>query len=166
MIRVLGALKSVLELETVEYKQMLALAAEKKEVLFKSDVQGLELIVARELTALKKIKQLEAEREALIGKAAALSHRPKNTMRLSDMIELLDGELRADFINIRDELSNVVAQLKSSNKANKGLIETQLQYASFCVNLLAGHAGPLSTYSNVGQMNDKEELTYLIDRSI
>lgn len=166
MIRVLSALKSVLELETGEYKQMLALAAEKKDVLFKNDVQGLELIVARELTVLNKIKQLEAEREALIAKAAALSHRPQSTMRLSDMIDLLDGDMRTDFIKIRDELSDVVAQLKNSNKANKGLIETQLQYASFCVNLLAGNAGPLSTYSQVGQMNNKEELTYLIDRSI
>lgn len=166
MIRVLSALKSVLELETAEYKQMLALAAEKKDVLFKNDVQGLELIVARELTVLKRIKQLEAEREALIAKAAALSHKPQSSMRLSDMIDLLDGDMRVGFIKIRDELSDVVAQLKSSNKANKGLIETQLQYASFCVNMLAGNAGPLSTYSHVGQINDKEDLTYLIDRSI
>ena len=166
MIRVLGALKSVLELETAEYKQMLALAAEKKDVLFKNDVQGLELIVAREMTVLKRIKQLEAEREALIARAAILSHRPKNAIRLSDLIEMLDGDMRAEFSRIRDELTDVVSQLKNSNKANKGLIETQLQYASFCVNLLAGHTGPLSTYSHAGQMNDKEELTYLIDRSI
>jgi flagellar biosynthesis/type III secretory pathway chaperone len=163
---VLNTLKSVLELETVEYKQMLALAAEKKGVLFKNDVQGLELIVAREMAVLKRIKQLEIEREILIGKAAMLSHRPKNTMRLSDMIELLSGETRTNFIKVRDELSGVVTQLKNSNKANKGLIETQLQYASFCVNLLSGHTGPLSTYSNVGEMNDKEELTFLIDQSI
>ncbi len=166
MIRVLTALKSVLMLETVEYKQMLALAAEKKDVLFSNDVQGLELIVARELTVLKRIKQLEAEREALIAKAALLSHMPKNTMRLSDMIEMLDGDMRAEFVLIREELSDVVSQLKNSNNANKGLIETQLQYASFCVNLMSGHTGPLSTYSQVGQMNDKEELTFLIDQSI
>lgn len=166
MIRVLSALKSVLMLETVEYKQMLALAAEKKAVLFQNDVQGLELIVAREMTVLKRIKQLETEREALIAKAAVLSHRPKSTMRLSDMIELLDGDMRTDFVRIREELSDVVLQLKNSNQANKGLIETQLQYASFCVNLLSGHTGPLSIYSNAGHMNDKEESTFLIDQSI
>ncbi len=166
MIRVLNALKSVLELETVEYKQMLILAAQKKEVLFNNDVQGLELIVAREMTVLKRIKQLENERELLIARAAMLSHRPKNTMRLSDMIEFLSDDMRTEFIRIRDELSDVVSQLKNSNKANKGLIETQLQYASFCVNLLAGHTGPLGTYSPVGQVNDKEEKTFLIDQSI
>ncbi len=166
MIRVLNALKSVLVLETVEYKQMLALAAEKKDVLFKNDVPRLELIVAREMTVLKRIKQLETEREALIAKVAMLSHRPKSTMRLSDMIDMLDGDLRAEFIQIREELSDVVLQLKNSNQANKGLIETQLQYASFCVNLMSGHTGPLSTYSNAGQMNDKEEATFLIDQSI
>jgi flagellar biosynthesis/type III secretory pathway chaperone len=145
---------------------MLALAAEKKGVLYKNDVQALELIVAQEMTVLRRIKQLETEREALIGKAAMLSHRPKSTMRLSDIIELLSGEIRAEFIKVRDELSTVVQQLRNSNKANKGLIETQLQYASFCVNLLSGHTGPLSTYSNVGEMNNKEELTFLIDQSI
>ena len=38
MIRVINALKAVLQLETVEYKQMLALAADKKDALFKNNV--------------------------------------------------------------------------------------------------------------------------------
>lgn len=167
MIRVLNALKAVLALETTEYKQMLALAAEKKAALFKNDVPCLELVVAQEMAVLKRIRLLEADREALIGKAAALSHKDKSTMRLKDIIETINGDMRDEFIRIRDELSDVVTQLKLSNKANKGLIETQLQYASFCVNLLSGQINSLSTYSNVGEMNDRqEEATFLIDQSI
>jgi len=166
MIRVLNALKSVLELEAAEYKKMLVLAAEKRDVLFKNDVKGLELIVAKELSVLKAIKHLEAQREELIGKAAVLSHRAKDTMRLTDIIEILNGDLKEEFIRIRGELSGLVAELKKSCKANKGLIETQLQYASFCVNLLSGQAGPLSLYSHEGEINNKEEITYLVDRSV
>lgn len=167
MIRVINALKAVLRLETVEYKQMLALAAEKKDALFKNNVADLDVVVAREITVLKRIKQLETEREALIEKAATLSHRPKSTMQLKDIIELVSGELHEEFVQIRDELNNVITQLKLSNDANKGLIETQLQYASFCVNLLAGHVGALGTYSNAGGMNEKQEkVTFLMDQSI
>lgn len=167
MIRVLNALKAVLQLETVEYKQMLELAVEKKEALFKNNVAELDLIVAREITVLKRIKQLEAEREALIEKAATLSHKPKNTMQLKDIIELVSGDLQEEFVRIRDELNAVIMQLKLSNNANRGLIETQLQYASFCVNLLAGHVSALGTYSHAGGIDEKQEkATFLIDQSI
>ena len=47
MIRVINALKAVLQLETVEYKQMLALAADKKDALFKNNVADLDAVVAR-----------------------------------------------------------------------------------------------------------------------
>lgn len=167
MNRVLTALTTVLTLETAEYKQMLALAQEKKEVLFKNDVAALEIVVAREMNVLKTIKQLEAERESLIDKAAVLSHMPKKDMRLKDIIELTSGDMRNEFIRIRKELQDVVMELKRCNKANKGLIETQLQYANFCVNLFSDQTGILSTYSNAGEMNDKqEEATFLIDQSV
>ncbi len=167
MIRVLNALKAVLQLETVEYKQMLALAADKKEALFNNNVADLDVVVAHEITVLKRIKQLETEREALIEKAAVLSHRPKSTMRLTDIIELVSSDMREEFKRIRDELNDVIMQLKLSNQANKGLIETQLQYASFCVNLLAGHVSALGTYSNAGGMNEKQQkATFLIDQSV
>jgi len=167
VIRVLTALKAILQLETVEYKQMLALAAEKKDALFKNNVADLDVVVAREITVLKRIKQLEAEREALIEKAAVLSRLSKSTLNLSDIIELVSGDMREEFIRIRNELHDVIAQLKLSNKANKGLIETQLQYASFCVNLLSGHVGTLSTYSHAGGISDKQEkATFLIDQSV
>jgi flagellar biosynthesis/type III secretory pathway chaperone len=164
---VLNALKAVLQLETVEYKQMLALAAEKKDALFKNQVSDLDAVVAREITVLKRIKQLEKEREALIERAAVLSHRPKSTMHLNDIIEIASGDMHEEFIRIRDELNEVIMQLKLSNKANNGLIETQLQYASFCVNLLSGHVNMLGTYSNGGGMNEKQEkATFLIDQSV
>ena len=167
MIRVINALKAVLQLETVEYKQMLALAADKKDALFKNNVADLDAVVARETTVLKRIKQLEAEREALIEKAAVLSHKPKSTMRLTDIIELVSGDMREEFTRIRDELNDVIMQLKLCNKANKGLVETQLQYASFCVNLLSGHVGAIGTYTNAGGMNDKQQkATFLIDQSV
>lgn len=166
MIRVLTALKSVLELETVEYRQMLALAAEKRDVLLKNDVAGLEFIVARETVVLKRIKQLETEREALIARTAALSHRPKDALRLTDIIAMAGGELRGELVRLRGELGELTERMKNSNTMNRGLIETQLQYANFCVNLLSGQEGTLSVYSNAGEMNDKEDLTYLIDQSI
>jgi len=167
VIRVLNALKAVLQLETVEYKQMLALAAEKKDALFKNNVDDLEVVVAREVAVMKRIKQLEAEREALIQKAEILSHRPKSTMRLTDIIELVSGDMHDEFIRIRSELNDVITQLKISNTANKGLIETQLQYANFCVNLLAGNVGILGTYSNAGAIDDNQEkATFLIDQSV
>ena len=61
---------------------MLALAAEKKDALFKNNVADLDVVVAREITVLKRIKQLEAEREALIEKAAVLSRLSKSTLNL------------------------------------------------------------------------------------
>lgn len=168
MQRVFSALQNVMQQEVDEYTRMLALADEKKDALIKNDTGMLDLVVAKEWAVLKTIKQLEAQRESLIERAEALCHRPKGSMRLSDMISIVRDDMRSDFIRIKSELSELVLNLKGKNAANKVLVETHLQYATFCVNLLSGSLNAsLNTYSNSGEMNDgQEQSTLKIDQSV
>ncbi len=168
MIRVLSALKDVMRQEVDEYTQMLAFAEEKKEVLLKNDTAELDIIVAKEWIVLKKIKQLEAQRESLIERTEALCHVQKGSMSFQDIINVTKGEMREDMMQLKSQLSNVVLRLKGQNAANKILIETHLQYSAFCVNLLSGSINSsLNTYSHSGELSDKQENgTMLIDQSV
>lgn len=158
MDRLITALQKVLKQETKEYSEMLALAGEKKECLIKNDVEVLEHIVAKEWTVLKKIKQLETEREGLIGKIAALCRMPKETLRLEHILSFLDGHIQDDFMRIKKELENVLSELSGRNIVNRGLIDTHLAYSAFCVNLLTGHLNnKLGVYSHSGVMHERQE---------
>ncbi len=158
MNRLITALQSVLKQEIKEYSQILAFAGEKKESLLKNDVAYLERIVGKEWTVLKKIKQLESERENLIGRIAVLCRIPKETLRLEHIMDVLDADLRQSLKNIKKELETVLAELMEQNFINKGLIDTHLAYSAFCVNLLTGHLNKkLGVYSHSGVVMERHD---------
>ena len=137
---------------------MLALAEDKKTALMKNDVTHLESIIAKEWALLKVIKQLETERESLIGRIAALCHLPKETLRIEHIIDVLKAGMQDEFIHLREELAGVLSRLSETNLVNRGLVDTHLAYSAFCVNLLSGQShSPLSTYSHSGAVNARQE---------
>jgi len=166
--RLITALQAVLKQETKEYGLILALAGDKKESLLKNDVAELERIVAKEWVALKNIKQLETEREGLIGKIAVLCRMPKETLRLEHIIDVLDNDIKQDFKRIKKELESVLEELSEQNFINKGLIDTHLAYSAFCVNLLTGHLNKkLGVYSHSGAMMDRHDTgNLLVDQMV
>ncbi len=168
MDRLITALQAVLKQETKEYSLILALAGEKKESLLKNDVAELERIVAKEWVVLKKIKQLETEREGLIGKIAALCRMPRDTLRLEHIMDVLDDDIKQDFKRIKKELESVLEELSEQNFVNKGLIDTHLAYSAFCVNLLTGHLNKkLGVYSHSGVIMDRHETgNLLVDQMV
>ncbi|MFA5675336.1 MAG: flagellar protein FlgN [Christensenellales bacterium] len=168
MDRLITALQAVLKQETKEYGLILALAGDKKESLLKNDVAELERIVAKEWVALKNIKQLETEREGLIGKIAVLCRMPKETLRLEHIIDVLDNDIKQDFKRIKKELESVLEELSEQNFINKGLIDTHLAYSAFCVNLLTGHLNKkLGVYSHSGAMMDRHDTgNLLVDQMV
>ncbi len=163
MDRLITALQTILEQEIKEYKQIFALAKEKKQVLIKNDLAGLDRIVIKEWASIEKIKELETRREGHMGQIAALCHMPEETLRMEHIIEVLRDERQDVFICLREELARVLFELSNLNLVNKGLIDTHLAYSDFCVNLLRGQINlTLGTYSQTGTVNDRHEGSHLL----
>lgn len=168
MDRLIAALKTVLEQETKEYKLILELADKKKQALIKNDVDTIDGIVSKEWMRLKKIKQLEYERESLIERIAALCRMQKETLRIEHIIDVLQGEVREEFVHIREELARTLSELSGRNLENRGLIDTHLAYTNFCVNLLTGHLNSkIGNYSHSGAMTQRpESANLLVDQMV
>lgn len=168
MDRLIAALKTVLKQETIEYKLILGLADEKKRALIANDVDKLDAIVSKEWASLKKIKQLEAERESIIERIAALCRMPKETLRIEHIIDVLQGDVREEFVHIRVELARALSELSGRNLENRGLIDTHLAYTNFCVNLLTGHLNSkIGNYSHSGVMTQRpESANLLVDQMV
>ncbi len=163
----LSDLKEVMQQELVAYKEILSKSKQKKEALLHNDVTGLDRIVALEWNLVKTIRELEKEREDLIEKIALACGLPGGDLRLDTIAEMPKGGMKAEFIQLKSELSHVITEVESLNMVNRGLVDTHLQYSAYCVNLLTGHINTLNTYSHSGRMSETQEnATLILDRMV
>ena len=76
-------------------------------------------------------------------------------------------KLHEELKNLAAELENTVSKLRRIGMANKMLIDAQLQYASFCINLMTGSQDTLNTYSGSGRMETGSGMhRSLVDQTI
>ena len=167
MNSILTELQEVMQQELVAYKEILAKARQKKEALLKNDVSMLDHIVAHEWNLVKTLRQLEKEREGMLRSIAREQGIDEKKISLTDIVDMLEGSPREEFAALKTELKHVIAEIDTINRANKGLVDTHLQYSAFCVNLLTGHLNTLNTYSYSGQMSEAQEsATLVFDRMV
>jgi flagellar biosynthesis/type III secretory pathway chaperone len=160
------SLKDVIQQELVAYKDILSKAKQKKEALLKNDVAFLDRIVAHEGSIIKTVRELEGQRESLIRSIAGKHGFDTKTATLADIADLFP-EGREALLILKSELVQVLAEIERLNAANKALLDTHLQYSSFCINLLTGGVSTLNTYSYSGRISDAQERkTLVLDRMV
>ena len=162
----LTGLIDVVQQELSVYQSVLGKANQKKEALIKNDINMLEHIVARESGVVKTMQELERRRESLIRAIAQKHGLDEKTATLAD-IAALYPEKSETLLTLKTQLGSVVAEIQKLNEANRALLDTHLQYTSFCVNLLTGAASTLNTYSYSGRISEPQEnKTLMLDRIV
>ncbi len=143
------------------YRNLLELSVQKRVVLIQNDVPALEGIVQREKGLVQTTRELETQRQKLMdGIAADLDIGSEDTT-LTRVVEVCEEPLKGEFISLKEELRGVVAELSQSNDTNKKLIQTHLDYTSFCIRLLTD-AGEGQTYNNKGATNEEGSNKYRV----
>jgi len=145
-------LKEIIKNEIDIFKELLFLADQEKDAVVGNHVDALSAIVEKQQAALSNVKKAENERTRTLANIHAGSGLPEGKSRLSDIIGTAQGELHEDLKNLAAELENTAAKLRRVGMVNKMLIDTQLEYASFCINLMTGSQDTLNTYSGSGRM--------------
>jgi flagellar biosynthesis/type III secretory pathway chaperone len=159
-------LADVVQQELAVYQGILGKANQKKEALIKNDVNMLDHIVARESGAVKTMQELEERREGLIRAIAKKHGLDEKKVTLADIAALYPEESDA-LLTLKSDLSRVLAEIQKVNEANRALLDTHLQYTSFCINLLTGAASTLNTYSYSGRISEPQESkTLMLDRTV
>ncbi|HWR22914.1 MAG TPA: flagellar export chaperone FlgN, partial [Feifaniaceae bacterium] len=69
------------------------------------------------------------------------------------IIKNVPDEERRELDRLRGRYQEVVRELSALNELNQGLLQTQLQYTSFCMDMLMQAKPVGGTYGSTGQAN-------------
>lgn len=165
MERLFEKLRNLIARQTAAYSKLLELSRKEKEAIIKNDVPELNNIVEEEQKELKCIARLESERKELFCNISEETGLKKLYIR--DIIGMTQGAVREELSATEEQLEKTAEELNRINKLNKTLIETQIQYSSFYMNLLTGPVKTMDTYSNSGRLNEKNAANNrLLDQTI
>lgn len=132
-------------------EQLLALSHEKREVIIAGNTDRLTEIVQLELRSLSTIRHIERGREQRVAELSAVSGVPAETLTISALIELAQGEQRLQLKRLQVELVQLLGAQMTINRLNAQLLETQLEFSNVMLNLLVGTDDPLNNiYSGDG----------------
>lgn len=162
----ISLLVDILKQECEIYKGLLEISEQKKDILMQGDVDALDDMVSREKEALQKISSLERMREDTAGSVALEQSISAQNVRLEEIIETCSGKEKDALERIKSELEEVVEALSINNAHNKMLIDTQLQYSAFCIEMLTGQTNMTNTYTNSGKVSDTAVKRSLLDQTV
>ncbi|MFV9566929.1 flagellar protein FlgN [Thermoanaerobacter mathranii] len=147
----------VLRGETEIYKVLLDLAIKKTDVIIAGKIKELDKIVQMEKQLVKKLMELEGQREDILEKVDI-----EGKMTITDVIESVSSEEAENLKDIKYNLTNILKELEERNKLNAALIEQALEYVNYSIqtisNALESNDG---VYGNNGNM---KRYTSLIDK--
>jgi hypothetical protein len=150
----LVGLKSVMIEEKKVYEELLRIANEKKEALIKNDTDRMDEFVKLEKKAMRDVRELNRKTTQtldMIARAHHLDHSPD----LSQIIGLIPEEdERESMCRLQEAFQQTIQELMTRNELNQRLIETQLQYMAFCLELFTQGDPVGATYGHSGHVNE------------
>ncbi len=143
------------------HQMLLDIAIQKKEVLIHNEVNMLNGIVQRERQLVLRAGELEEQRQELVEDLAGHLSMEGNELSFANVIELCDEPLKREFCDLKKDLGDIVLQLRQNNDINKRLIQTHMDYTSFCIRMLTD-SGEGQTYNNKGGTNGDPSVNFRI----
>lgn len=146
-------LGELLEQELKILEELLVISEEKTEILVENDVEKLESVLPKEEELIKGIVSLENERMSVLNNWGVAMETP-----ISDIINKVP-EGSEELKELGDKLSDVMSKLKRKNDLNNSIMQENLDWLDFNLNLIT------STQAPVGYDDENRE-TSAGDRSI
>lgn len=164
MEQLLDKLKDLLTRQTAAYAELHNLCGQEKEAIIKNAVPEVEKIVLKEQVVLKTVKKLESERGELFSHFSEKCGLEKPMLK--DIIALAKPDISGELETLAEKLEDIIRELRQLNTLNKKLIETQLSYTSFCINLMSAQSDSMGTYSGSGRLKEKNASRPMLDQSV
>lgn len=157
----------IFTVEKTVYNELLRLSKLKKDILIKNDVDELNKIILKEKQANKKIIALEKRRESSVEKIAMQCSKQAADVTLDVITDMAQGMMKKQLMDLKDNFTLLLKELSDSNDINKDLINTQLDYTAFCLDVMTQSTNTSETYNNAGGVNDdKKQRIGIIDQKV
>ncbi|MDL2289325.1 flagellar protein FlgN [Clostridia bacterium OttesenSCG-928-F22] len=155
--------KAMLE-EREIYQDLLHKAEEKQTALVENNTQAINEILEYETTVIGTLKGSNKETQSIledIQQEFQLEQLPS----LTDLINIVETEAdKQQLRELQDDFREIVQELSDRNQLNQRLIETQLQYTAFNLEILTQGQALGDTYSQSGEIKESNtERVGLID---
>ena len=151
MAGLINELLTVLNEQTENYENLLALSHEKHQVLVENDVKALQKITNVENIIVGNNQRLEKKRVKITADISTVLGKRESDMTLSLLAEMIkQQEEYPALVDVSKRLRTAVEDLKEVNDRNKTLLEFSLDYIDFTMNLVRSSASdaPPSNYNN------------------
>ncbi|KAA8997988.1 flagellar protein FlgN [Paenibacillus spiritus] len=132
------------------HRQMLDLAASKKQAIMTNNIDQLTEILTKESRLMKLSGQLEKEREqAAYTFLQSVGIRSNLQLNLTELSRLVfDPDDKARLLHIQGQLADTLSRLKKANELNQRLIEQSLDFIDYSLDLLVGRPSQEVTYQH------------------
>jgi len=162
-------IQSLLQVMTEEkeiYQALLEASQQKKDILIKNDLPSLSSVIQKESNLLKKAKTVEAHRLSIVDQMALERGMDADNFPLQTLIGMSEGPLKQALSELRTQFGQVVEDLKESNEVNRRLIQTHLEYTSFCIRLMTQTTEQGQMYDNKGNTNEETAKSRVFDKKV
>lgn len=157
-------LKDSLTGESTAFQDLLLLSEQEKEAVIHNDVQSISTIVEKQQSILNTLKKIRSEREERI--ASLIRDDRQKPHSLKELVNSVPGTPGDELRHLFAQRENAAEKLRATTALNRKLIDTQLQYTSYCMNLITGQGSVPGTYSGSGTIKDESVQPSLFDQSI
>ncbi len=128
-------LYEILNKEYHIYTELLEIFEKEKRAIMEDDLELLNSLILEGEEKTYKIKSLEDERKALLGKEFPIK-------KIDSLIDnLKDDEEREKFKSLKDGLLSTIEELRHLKETNELIIEKTLKYLRFYIDLLSKEIG-------------------------
>ena len=156
MASLMEVLIDVLEKESQEYENLLALSMRKTPVIVSEDLDELSKITDDEQIIVSRINNLDNQRTEAINDIANVLNKDVNQLKIVDLIKMLAArpEEQEKLASVHDRIRENVRNVKRINEQNRELIEQALELVQFNMNVLQSvNKAPETANYNKGAYN-------------
>lgn len=154
---------TVLDQQKECYEGLLTLARYKTDSIVNREMEFLEEVLKREQEFIGRSARLEKNREMLLKDISSVLNTNLKELTISRLITMLDktpdeqGELR----QVREELLEIVEELKNHNRTNEGLLQQSMEFINFTLNALQSrNTYSPGNYQNKGDEPEQESVSF------
>ena len=138
MASILENLIEILDKENTEYKTLIELADKKTRSIVDGDLESLAKITDDEQVIVGRIQGMEKQRAKVLADIANVVNRDVETLKLSNLIQLLEKmpDQQKMLIRMHEELTGTMDQLRLTNNKNQLLLTERLEMVDFNLNMI------------------------------
>jgi len=154
-----------LEKEEEIYQDVLDFSIKKKQAIIDGDVKSLEKIVIKEKALAMSLIKLDNIRIRIVNEILK-ENNIDSVENITELSEYIDPRSKEKILTLKSKLNHVIKKVRNENNLNKDLVEQQLDYIQFNIDLMTNIDLGSNNYSKEANDNVKKGRKNLFDAKI